>query len=66
MQTLELLQKKRDGEPLSEKEFSFLIEGYVRGEIPDYQMAALLTSIYLNSLTEPEIFSLTKSMAESG
>ena len=42
MRTVDLVHRKRDGEELSAEEISFLIDGYTRGEIPDYQMSAFL------------------------
>jgi len=66
MRALDIIQKKRDGESLSREEIAFLIAGYTRGEIPDYQMAAFCMAVYFNSMTSKEIFELTQSMADSG
>ena len=50
MRTVELIQKKRDGGRLSREELEFLIQGYVRGEIPDYQMAAWAMAVYFQGM----------------
>ncbi|MDP8218250.1 MAG: thymidine phosphorylase [Candidatus Theseobacter exili] len=62
----ELILKKRNGASLSEKEISFLVEGYTSGIIPDYQVSALLMAIYFKGLDTQETAFLTKSMMESG
>ena len=49
MRTVDLIQRKRDGEELSPEEIGFLINGYTSGEIPDYQMAALLMAIFFSA-----------------
>lgn len=66
MRTIDLIQKKRDGGRLSPEEITYLIEGFVRGEIPDYQMSALLMAIYFRGMDEEEVFHLTEAMARSG
>jgi len=63
---VDLIRKKRDGERLSQEEIDYLIQGYLRGEIPDYQMSALLMAIYLRGMDEEETFHLTTTMARSG
>lgn len=62
----EIIKKKRDGFALSEAELNFFIMGYTKGEIPEYQMSALLMAIYFKNMTEPETLSLTKCMLNSG
>lgn len=62
----EIIKKKRDGLLLSEEEISFYINGYTNDIIPDYQMSALLMAIFLKGMNEEEVFSLTKSMLNSG
>ncbi|SHM81922.1 thymidine phosphorylase [Caldanaerovirga acetigignens] len=62
----ELIEKKRNGGKLSKDEIRFMIEGYVKGEIPDYQMAALLMAVYFRGMDEEEVTELTLSMARSG
>ena len=66
MQFLEILEKKRDRKPLSKAEISFFVEGYTKGQIPDYQVSALLMAIFLNGLSADETAWLTESMLQSG
>ena len=47
MRMYDIIQKKRDGNPLTEAEIKWVIEGYTKGEIPDYQVAALCMAAYL-------------------
>ena len=62
----ELIAKKRDGESLSTEEIGFMIDGYVRGEIPDYQMSAMCMAILFRGMDDREILDLTMSMMHSG
>ena len=62
----DLLAKKRDGLALSSEEISFMIEGYTRGEIPDYQMSAMCMAILLRGMDERETLDLTMAMMHSG
>ncbi len=66
MRMYDILLKKKRGQELSERELHFFVEGYTRGEIPDYQASALLMAICLNGMTERETTYLTVAMAESG
>ncbi|MBS3813077.1 pyrimidine-nucleoside phosphorylase, partial [Candidatus Bipolaricaulota bacterium] len=66
MSFLDTLVKKRNGEKLSASEINRLVENYVSGDIPDYQMSAFLMAIYFNSLDREETVQLTTSMANSG
>lgn len=66
MRVPEIIQRKRDGEELDQEELAFVVEGYNRGEIPDYQMAAFLMAVYFKGLTEPETDNLTALMVASG
>ena len=66
MQMTELIAKKRDGEALSTEEIGFMIDGYVRGEIPDYQMSAMCMAILFRGMDDREILDLTMSMMHSG
>ncbi len=66
MTILDIIIKKRDGYELSKEEIDFFIKGLVNGEIPDYQVSALLMAIYFNGMTDDEITNLTISMADSG
>jgi len=58
--------KKRNGGTLSRDEIFFMIEGYTKGNIPDYQMSAMMMAIYFNGMNEKETAALTMAMAESG
>lgn len=62
----EIIKKKRNGEELSSAEINQFILGYARGEIPDYQMSALLMAIFFKSMNKEETLALTKSMLLSG
>ena len=62
----QVIQKKRDGKELSEAEIKDFIISYTDGEIPDYQMSALLMAIYLKGMTKKETAFLTKTMLNSG
>ncbi len=66
MRMYDIIKKKRDGYELSREEIAYFIDGYVKGEIPDYQVSALLMAIYFNSMTEGETATLTDCMAQSG
>ncbi|MBM3761358.1 MAG: thymidine phosphorylase [Acidobacteria bacterium] len=66
MRVPELIQRKRDGEELEQEELAFLVEGYLRGEIPDYQMSAFLMAVFFKGLTEAETDNLTALMIASG
>jgi pyrimidine-nucleoside phosphorylase len=66
MRMYDIISKKRDGGELSTEEIQFFIDGYVRGEIPDYQASALMMAIYFKGMTARETADLTMSMARSG
>jgi pyrimidine-nucleoside phosphorylase len=66
MRTVDLIQRKRDGGELAPEEIEFLIEGYTRGEIPDYQMSAFLMAVYFKGMSDHEIGRLTECMLRSG
>lgn len=66
LRVYDLLRRKRDGAELSATEIRYLIDGYVAGSIPDYQMSALLMAIYFRGMTDQETFSLTQAMIDSG
>ncbi len=66
MRAYDVIYKKRNGQKLSEKEISFMIEGYTKHEIADYQMSAFLMSVYFQNFDDEETFYLTKAMANSG
>ncbi|WHX48481.1 pyrimidine-nucleoside phosphorylase [Paenibacillus woosongensis] len=66
MRMVDLIEKKRDGHELTTEEINFIIEGYTRGEIPDYQVSALAMAIYFKDMSERERADLTMAMAHSG
>lgn len=66
MRFLDLILKKRDGESLSAEEISFIIQEYNKGNIPDYQMSALLMAIFFQGLNNKETSAFTAALAESG
>ena len=66
MRALDLIIKKRDKQPLTKSEIDFLIAGYARDEVPDYQMSAWAMAVLLNGMTVQEITDLTMAMAHSG
>lgn len=63
---LDIINKKRLGKELSFRELSFFFNGYLNGEVADYQMSSLLMAICINGMTDEEIFALTKIFIESG
>ena len=62
----ELIEKKRDGGALSAEEIAFFIRGYTAGDIPDYQVSALLMAMYFRGLSRAETAALTDAMMRSG
>jgi pyrimidine-nucleoside phosphorylase len=66
MRAVDLIRKKRDSGEHSRDEIDFLISGYTRGEIPDYQMSAWLMATWIRGLSRAEIASLTEAMLHSG
>lgn len=66
MHTVDIIAKKRDGQTLTDDEIRFFIEHYTRGDIPDYQAAALLMAVLLRGMTPEETVALTLGMAHSG
>jgi pyrimidine-nucleoside phosphorylase len=66
MTAVELIRKKRDGAPLSEEELRWMISGYVRGAIPDYQISAFLMACYFRGMNVEETLTFTKLMLHSG
>ena len=66
MRMYDLIQKKRDGGVLSEQEIRWFIEGYSKGDIPDYQMAALCMALYFRGMNLEETAALTFAIRDSG
>lgn len=62
----DIIAKKKYGNQLTDKEIEFAIKGFVNGEIPDYQMSALLMAIFFKGMTSEETVTLTQCMAHSG
>jgi pyrimidine-nucleoside phosphorylase len=66
MRAVDLIRKKRDSGELSREEIDFLVSGYTRNEIPDYQMAAWLMAVWIRGMNRAEIAALTEVMLHSG
>src|SRR6201984_511865 len=66
MRAVDLIRKKRDSGEHSRDEIDFLVAGYTRGDIPDYQMAAWLMAAWLRGLSRRELAALTEAMLYSG
>jgi len=66
MRAVDIIQKKRDNEKLSDKEIEFLLSGYLAGDIPDYQMSAFLMAVYFNDMSQEELLKFTMLMRDSG
>ena len=66
MRVYDIIKKKRDGYELTDAEINFIIEGYVNGDIPDYQISSLLMAIYYKGMTLNETTALTLAVKNSG
>ena len=66
MLVTDLIRRKRDGAELQRNEIEFLVNGYTRDEIPDYQMSAWLMAVLLRGMTRAELAALTETMLNSG
>ena len=66
MRAVDLIQKKRDGQELTSNEIKWLVEGYVAGTVPDYQMSAFAMAVYFKGMTTREISDLTMNMVKTG
>lgn len=66
MRVVDLINKKKQKQELTKEEIHYLIKGYVNGDIPDYQVSALLMAICYEGLNDDELYYLTKEMLESG
>jgi len=66
MRMYDIISDKKYGKELSEEQISFFVQGYAKGEIPDYQVSALMMAIYFNGMTDRETAILTMEMARSG
>ena len=63
---LDIIDKKRLGKELSYKELDYAFNGYLNGDVADYQMSSLLMAICINGMTDEETFALTKIFVDSG
>ena len=66
MRMYDIIMKKRNGKKLSEQEIEFFVQGYTKGNIPDYQVSALMMAIYFQKMSDEETKYLTLSMTNSG
>ena len=66
MRMYDLIQKKKQGDPLTKEEIGFMIDGYTKGQIPDYQMSAMMMAICFQGMTDQETLELTLAMRDSG
>ena len=66
MRMYDLIMKKRDGFKLSEAEIRYIVDGFVKGDIPDYQVSAFLMAVFYKGMDDEEILALTTAMARSG
>lgn len=66
MRMYDIIMKKRNGEELTTEEINYFIEGYTKGEIPDYQVSALMMAVYFKKMNKRETADLTKAMVSSG
>jgi pyrimidine-nucleoside phosphorylase len=66
MRTVDLIHRKRDARELSAEEIKHLVDGYTRGDIPDYQISAFLMAVYFAGMSDREVSALTESMTNSG
>ena len=66
MRMYDLIQKKKQGDSLTKEEIDFMIDGYTKGEIPDYQMSAMMMAICFQGMTDEETLELTLAMEHSG
>lgn len=65
MRMYDLIEKKKHGHALTKEEISYMVTGFVNGEIPDYQMSAMLMAIYFQGMNDEETTELTLAMAHS-
>ena len=66
MRMYDIIMKKRNGSELSKEEIDFFVQGYTAGDIPDYQVSALMMAIYFRKMTKEETYYLTMAMKNSG
>src|SRR5512143_590988 len=66
MRAVDIIRKKRDGDPLTSEEIRFLVRGYAEGRVPDYQAAAFAMAVFFRGMPEREMTALTMEMRDSG
>jgi pyrimidine-nucleoside phosphorylase/thymidine phosphorylase len=66
VRAVDLIQKKRDGGELAREEIAFFVQGYVRGDVPDYQASAMAMAIFFRGMSDVETVALTEAMRDSG
>jgi len=66
MNQVEIIIKKRNGLELSREEIRYVVEGYINGTIPEYQMSSLLMAIFFQGMTDSEVQTLTETYVNSG
>ena len=63
---VDLIEKKQEKEELTAEEVRWMIDGFTSGEVPDYQMSAMLMAVFYNGMTKEELSEMTMAMVESG
>lgn len=66
MRVVDLINKKKHGEALNKEELNFIVQGYTKGEIPDYQMSAFLMAVYFKGMSKQETADFTLAFVDSG
>ncbi len=66
MRAVDIIEKKRDGKKLSNEEIDFLLDGYQKGEVPDYQMSSFCMATFFKGMEQDELVHFTRKMVESG
>lgn len=66
MRVVDIIDKKKKNKELTKAEIEFLLEGYLKGTVPDYQMSSFLMAVYFNNMTKDELTNFTLTMRDSG
>ena len=66
MRVVDIIDKKKKNNELTKAEIEFLLDGYLSGKVPDYQMSSFLMSVYFNNMTKDELTNFTLTMRDSG
>ena len=66
MRVVDIIDKKKKNKELTKAEIEFLLDGYLKGIVPDYQMSSFLMSVYFNNMTKDELTNFTLTMRDSG